>query len=383
MHSRLQQHRRHIIFKKIAKIFFYIVGIGFVAGFFLVLISFTYLNTQKIESLQAKIDTLENNYNSRLANKCDIKNSLPIIRKSIVRIIGGEAEGSGFAIDNSTILTNFHVIEFEASPKVIMPDNTFQTAQIILADKDDDLAFLKIDAQLPVLTLGDSDALMQTDELYSMGFPFGGDLQGELTVKKGILAGKRYAKETGIQYLQTDSTLNPGLSGGPMTNGCGEVVGINTLGGSGMGFAISTASITKKWQEMKASGKDPLKDITVLYIQPDIDQKHAVEAYYDYIKLRRLDKAFELLGDYKKDFTFDNWKKGYVSNLDTSVLIISEDDSDKNKINVKLTTKDLVDGEIVYKYFEGYWLVKKINNKFLLQEAHIKEIKDPDFTWFY
>jgi hypothetical protein len=382
MRSRLHQHRRGFIFKKLAKIFGYVVCILFLAACFFFLLAYSYINARKIESLQKQVDELESHDAAELANTCHIKDSLSTIRKSIVRIIGGEAEGSGFAVAPDTILTNFHVIQFDESPKVVLPDNTFRTAQIILSDKDADLAFLKIDARLPMLTLADSDPLMQTDELYSMGFPFGGELQGELTVKKGILAGRRVLNETGEEFLQTDSTLNPGVSGGPMTNNCGRVVGINTLGGSGMGFAIASTSISKKWHEMAISGKDPLKDITVLDIQPDVDQQHAVEAYYDYIKLRRLDKAFALLGDDKKDFTFENWKKGYNPNLDTSVLSTSEDDADKNKIHVKLTTKDLVDGEIVYKYFEGYWIVKKVTTKFLLQEAHIKEVKNPDYSWF-
>ncbi len=340
-----------------------------------------FFSTQKIYSLQNRVDALENQLNQQ-SKQCNIKDSISKLSKSIVRIIGGEAEGSGFAIDKNTILTNFHVIQFEASPKVVLSDNTFQTAQIILADKDDDLALLKIDANVPVVQLGDSDKLLQTDSLYSMGFPFGGDLPGEMTVKKGILSGNRFDKSSGIMYIQTDATLNPGLSGGPMTDECGEAVGINTLGGSGMGMAISSNSIKQKWDDMKSSGKDPLKDITVLDIQPNTDPQHTVEAYYDYIKLRRLDKAFALLGDYKKDFKFENWVKGYKPNLDTSVISITPDDSDPNKIKVKLSTKNLVDGDIVYKYFEGYWLVKKVNGKLLLNDAHIKEVKNPDYIWF-
>lgn len=237
--------------------------------------------------------------------------------------------------------------------------------------------------KLPPLIRGDSDVLEQTDELYAMGFQFGGELQGEMTVKKGILAGKRYFKDSDVQFIQTDSTLNPGLSGGPMTNQCGEVVGINTLGASGLGLAISSTSINKKWQEMKESDQDPLKDIKVLDIRPNDDPLHAVQAFYDYIKLRRLDKAFDLLGEYKKDFNFDDWKKGYGTNLDTSVVTVKEDDIDKNKINVKLATKDLIYDEIVYKYFEGYWIVKEVNGKLLLWEARIKEVEDPDWSWFY
>src|SRR5438034_2744878 len=161
MHSRLQRLHRKSILKKILKFLFYSLSILILTAFFLVLLFLTYFNSKQIYSLQSKVEALEGQLNLQ-TQKCNIKDSLPQLQKSIVRIIGGEAEGSGFAIDKNTILTNFHVIQFEASPKVVLPDNTFQTAQIVLADKDDDLALLKIDASVPIVQFGDSDKLIQT-----------------------------------------------------------------------------------------------------------------------------------------------------------------------------------------------------------------------------
>lgn len=55
--------------------------------------------------------------------------------------------------------------------------------------------------------------------------------------------------------------------------------------------------------------------------------------------------------------------KGYKSLFDTTVIKIEEDKDKKDRINVKLSTKDMVDDEIVYKYFEGFWDVKNIDGK--------------------
>ena len=97
-----------------------------------------------------------------------------------------------------------------------------------------------------------------------------------------------------------------------------------------------------------------------------------------------MDKAFELLSDnFKNGHGFDYWKQGYESLLDTTVVKIADDPQIVNRINVKLTTTDMVDGEIVYKYFEGYWDVKDGGNKWLLWDAKIKEVVNPDYTWFY
>lgn len=68
--------------------------------------------------------------------------------------------------------------------------------------------------------------------------------------------------------------------------------------------------------------------------------------------------------------------------LDTSIIIIKPDKETANRMNVKLSTKDLIDDEIVYKFFEGYWDVRQINGKWLLWKPRIREVKDPDQDWF-
>ena len=87
--------------------------------------------------------------------------------------------------------------------------------------------------------------------------------------------------------------------------------------------------------------------------------------------------------NFKEGHGFDYWKQGYQSLLDTTVIKIEEDKDKKDRINVKLATKDMVDDEIVYKYFEGYWDVRNINGKWRLWDPEIKEVNDPDYLWFY
>ena len=63
----------------------------------------------------------------------------------------------------------------------------------------------------------------------------------DYTVTRGIASGKR--AEHGIAYLQTDAAINPGSSGGPLTDDTGRVVGINTCGRTdrnSMGFAVAS-----------------------------------------------------------------------------------------------------------------------------------------------
>jgi hypothetical protein len=320
---------------------------------------------------------IENKIEVLSERPCDKKEVIKKVSRSVVRVVGGEAEGSGFVINREgLVLTNFHVIEFEPSPKIIFPDNTFETGEIVMADKNSDLAVIKIKKRLPAIPFGFSNFLRPGDDLIAIGFALGGGLPGEVSVSIGSLAARRYFKEEDMNYLQMDSTLVSGLSGGPMVTACGEVVGINTAALTGMGFAISTETIREKYAKMKDLD-DPLKDIKKITFEPNRSPLDAVSSFYNYLKIRKLEKAFELLSDnFKQGYGFELWKIGYESLLDTSVVEIKSDEKEDNIIYVKLTTKDFVDDEIIYRYFKGQWEVRQIDGKWLLWDPNIKEVED-------
>src|SRR3990167_111262 len=114
----------------------------------LLVAAFSYTGYE-ISRLSGRIQRIENKLGGPRKIASNEKDAVEKVRRSVVRIIGGEGEGSGFAIQKGgVILTNFHVIEYESNPKVIFPDNTFETAQIIEADKDADLAIIKVKRNL-------------------------------------------------------------------------------------------------------------------------------------------------------------------------------------------------------------------------------------------
>jgi serine protease Do len=154
-----------------------------------------------------------------------------------------QGAGSGFIIDGrGYILTNNHVVDGAVAIRVKMDDGRAFDGQVLGTDPATDVALVKLKsppANLPVLKLGDSDAIRVGDWVMAIGNPFG--LASSVSV--GILSAK--ARNIGAsQYddlLQTDAAINPGNSGGPLFNLKGEVIGINTAivsGGSGIGFAV-------------------------------------------------------------------------------------------------------------------------------------------------
>jgi serine protease Do len=179
---------------------------------------------------------------------------------------GPEAErslGSGIIVDKKGfILTNNHVIEQATKIQVqLNAEPTLYTAHLVGADKETDLAVVKIDANrdLPVVKLGNSSGVHVGDWVLAIGSPFG--LQA--TVTAGIISAKDRGN-VGRQFqhfLQTDAPINPGNSGGPLVDMSASVIGINTAimtggrGYEGVGFALPSNMAISVYNQIVQHGK--------------------------------------------------------------------------------------------------------------------------------
>jgi serine protease Do len=157
-----------------------------------------------------------------------------------------QSEGSGFIVrPDGYIFTNFHVVEGADKIEVRLRDGRNLPARVVGTDEKTDIAVIKIDAKkLPVVQLGDSDAVRVGQFAFAIGAPF----KLDYTFTYGVVSGKGRDKllSTGggysiSDYLQTDASINPGNSGGPLCDIDGKVIGMNTLINGmnrGLGFAI-------------------------------------------------------------------------------------------------------------------------------------------------
>ncbi|WP_415838048.1 S1C family serine protease, partial [Polaromonas hydrogenivorans] len=157
--------------------------------------------------------------------------------------------GSGVIVSGSGyILTNNHVVEGADDIEVVLNDTRKAKAKVIGTDPDTDLAIVKIELdKLPVIVLGNSDALQVGDPVLAIGNPFG---VGQ-TVTGGIVSAlgrNQLGINTFENFIQTDAAINPGNSGGALVDVNGNLLGINTAiysrsGGSmGIGFAIPVST---------------------------------------------------------------------------------------------------------------------------------------------
>lgn len=169
--------------------------------------------------------------------------------------------GSGVLIEQDQILTAAHVIDGAQAIEVLFTDGVRIQADVISSVSASDVALIKLRESHPqpkVATLADSNDTPIGSEVFIIGAPFGisqtlsvGHLSGRLN--RGLMA-----RGTPIEFLQTDTAINTGNSGGPMFNVKGEVIGIVSFiltksgGFDGIGFA--TSSNTARQALLTSSG---------------------------------------------------------------------------------------------------------------------------------
>ena len=158
----------------------------------------------------------------------------------------GAGVGTGVVLDDrGNILTNNHVIAGAARITVSLFNGDTFVARVIGADVPSDIAVIRISAEgLQPAKLGTSSGLRVGEEVLAIGHALG--LRGGPTVSKGVVSALGRSidistQNTIVDLVQSDATVNPGNSGGPLVNTRAEVIGINTaiIQGSGIGFAIN------------------------------------------------------------------------------------------------------------------------------------------------
>jgi S1-C subfamily serine protease len=195
--------------------------------------------------------------------------------KGVVKVtVGGSssfggaqrAQGSGFVVDgDGHVVTNHHVVSGGGTIRVTLSDGTTHRAELVGEDPSTDLAVLRIDApasDLVPLQLGDSSDVEIGDPVVAIGSPFG--LDG--TVTSGIVSALHRQMTAPNRFtiadsIQTDAAINHGNSGGPLLDGRGRVIGVNTQiesesgGNVGIGFAVPSDTVRSIVSQLVETGE--------------------------------------------------------------------------------------------------------------------------------
>jgi len=172
------------------------------------------------------------------------------------------AEGGG-----TYIITNDHVVNEAASIVVRGVDREPYIAELIGTDPDTDIAVIKVEAELPIVDLGDSSELLVGQLVVAVGSPYGLDH----SVTSGVISALGRSLPDGlaaaegiyplVDVIQTDAAINPGNSGGALVDREGRLIGINTAiysgdgSSGGIGFAVPVNRATRVAGDLIDAGK--------------------------------------------------------------------------------------------------------------------------------
>ncbi len=178
-----------------------------------------------------------------------------LISPSVAFIESAAGSGSGVLIGGGHVVTNYHVVWPNEAVRVVFPNGTeFQNVPVVGWDPMSDLAVLgPVEVSARPVRLEDGERTPIGTHLFLIGYPAEVERSPEPTITSGVLSNVREWERAGITYLQTDSAIAGGQSGGALVNASGQVIGISGFSFSDANYALvaSAADIAPIIEKIK------------------------------------------------------------------------------------------------------------------------------------
>jgi len=139
--------------------------------------------------------------------------------------------GSGFALQEGYLVTNYHVIDGAGKITIQGATDIFSEsieAQVVATDKDNDLAILKVKGDVPKLSLPYAIKTFTSDvgeDVWVLGYPLTSTMGDEIKLTTGVIS-SRSGYEGSVTMYQISAPAQPGNSGGPVFDKEGNLIGI-------------------------------------------------------------------------------------------------------------------------------------------------------------
>lgn len=305
---------------------------------------------------------------------CEMEN-IEAASSSVVIVRGKEADGSGFWVTPSIVMTNNHVVDHNPDLKV----GADFPATVLATDSVRDIALLSVLNVYPepVPLRGVQEVPRLADDLYVIGHPIGRNL----TVSKGIVSALTNDDYDDRQYIQTDAAISSGSSGGPVVDRCGRVVGMATQtlrGAENVGYAITWAQLSDRMNQMlQALDSSTPEERELTYPS---EQTEVVAKYYSTLGAGELAEAYDFYSTARKSkLPFDSWSKGLGKTLFIRLAAVSPGEK-SNMVKVHFySTEEAEAGTWEWKTgeFEGTWTLTREGGLWKMNESNIKDITKP------
>ena len=159
------------------------------------------------------------------------------LRAAVATVLTANGTGSGFFVSgDGYLITNYHVVRDSKFVKIKLATGRELAGEVLKVDQERDVALVKTEPVVfPALPIRAGEANVG-EEVYVLGSPLGESFSGSLT--RGVLSGHRLLGER--RYIQSDASVLPGSSGGPLLDNRGAVIGMTV---SGVRSAVGNMSL--------------------------------------------------------------------------------------------------------------------------------------------
>jgi S1-C subfamily serine protease/thioredoxin-related protein len=168
----------------------------------------------------------------RVARSALALNPSPAWQRGLERILPPkprESRGTGFAVAPGYVVTNYHVVEGPGEVRVRIPGRDSVESVVLAYDEVSDLALLKValppKVTLAALHVAPAAPARRGTEVMALGYALDGET---LKFTRGSVSAREEGPASGTQLIMLDQRVNPGNSGGPLCDACGNVVGLVT-----------------------------------------------------------------------------------------------------------------------------------------------------------
>ncbi len=179
----------------------------------------------------------------------------------------GGWSGSGFALNNGYLATNYHVIEGASVIKVFGVKGNFNigyNAQVVITDKVNDLAVLKINDNrfqgFGAIPYRVKTTMAEVGEsVFVLGYPLTTTMGSEVKLTTGVISA-RSGFQGDVSLYQVSAPIQPGNSGGPCFDNSGNLVGIinsKHRGAENVSYAIKSSYLQNLVESSDVSGLLP------------------------------------------------------------------------------------------------------------------------------
>lgn len=282
-----------------------------------------------IDALQWIIDDISNNivsYNNRVARQYEAAQREAEEKQQ-------EWSGTGFALNNGYVVTNYHVVEDAKSITISGINGDFSvlyTASIVAIDKVNDLAIVKISDHrfkgLGILPYAINIRMAEVgDDIFVLGYPLTQTMGDEIKLTNGIISSRTGFQGDAALY-QITAPLQPGNSGGPLFDSKGNVVGVicaHHKGTENVGYAIKTSYLKNLAESSSLTNIFPTNNTV-----STLPLSGQVKKLKRYVYLIKCSSAIERRNNHEQ-----KTRKGQNSYSSTSPVIV-----DVEKQNIQIET---------------------------------------------